>query len=124
VQVGFHVRERRACRVIPVHRSTHRDCSAAQDQMALRRRLRDPAAARVRCGSRRLHVLLRREGWPGNHQRVYRLYRLGGLSRRLKYRGKRPSHLRVVPPSARAPDEHWSLDFITDSLADGRRFRA
>jgi putative transposase len=124
VQVGFHVSERRACRVIPVHRSTHRYCSVVQDQTALRMRLRDLAAARVRYGYRRLHILLRREGWPVNHKRIYRLYRLEGLSLRLKHRKKRPSHLRVVPPVARAPDEHWSLDCIADSLADGRRFRA
>ncbi len=59
-----------------------------------------------------------------NHKRVYRLYRLEGLSLRLKSRRKRPSHLRMASPVAQAPDEHWSLNFITDSLADGRRFRA
>jgi putative transposase len=105
VQVGFHVCERRACRVIPVHRSTHRYCSVAQDQTAVRMRLRDLAAARVRHGYHRLHILLRREGWPVNHKRVYRLYRLGGLSLRLKHRTKRPSHLRVVPPIAHSERE-------------------
>jgi len=124
VRVGFQVSERRACRVVPVHRSTYRYRSIAQDQTALRMRLRDLAAARVRYGYRRLHILLQREGWQVNHKRVYRLYRLEGLSLRLKHRKKRPSHLRVVPPNARAPDERWSLDFISDSLADGRRFRA
>jgi putative transposase len=78
----------------------------------------------VRYGYRRLQVLLQREGWRINHKRVYRLYQLEGLSLRLKNRRKRPSHLRVIMPKAHAPDEHWSLDFITDSLADGRRFRA
>jgi putative transposase len=68
-------------------------------------RLRDLAAARVRHGYRRLHILLRREGWPVNHKRVYRLYRLGGLSLRLKHRTKRPSHLRVVPPIAHSERE-------------------
>jgi putative transposase len=100
------VSERRECRRIPVHRSTHRYGSVARDQTALRMRRRDPAAARVRNGYRWLHILLRREGWPVNHQRGYRLDRLGGLSRRLKHRTKRPSYLRVVPPIARAPDEH------------------
>jgi putative transposase len=124
VRVGFQVSERRACQVIPVHRSSDRYRSRARDQTALRMRLRDLAAARVRYGYRRLQVLLQREGWQVNHKRVYRLYRLEGLSLRLKSRRKRPSHLRVVRPMAQAPDEHWSLDFISDSLADGRRFRA
>jgi putative transposase len=124
VRVGFQVSERRACQVIPVHRSTQRYRSIARDQTALRMRLRDLAGARVRDGYRRLQVLLQREGWQVNHKRIYRLYRLEGLSLRLKSRRKRPSHLRVASPVAQAPDEHWSLDFITDSLADGRRFRA
>jgi putative transposase len=87
-------------------------------------RLRDLAATRVRYGYRRLHILIQREGWRVNHKRVYRWYRLEGLSLRLKSWRKRPSHLRVVTPVAQAPNEHWSLDFISDSLADGRRFRA
>jgi putative transposase len=90
----------------------------------LRMRLRDLAAAQVRYGYRRLHILLQREGWRVNHKRGYRLDRLEGWSLRLKRRKKRPSHLRVVMPAAQAPNEHWSLDFISDSLVDGRRFRA
>jgi putative transposase len=69
------------------------------------------------------HVL-QREGWQVNHKQVYRLYQLEELSLRLKSRRKRPSRLRMIMPRAHAPDEHWSLDFIADSLADGRRFRA
>ena len=124
VRVGFQVSERRACHVIPVHRSPQRYRSIARDQTALRLRLRDFAAARVRYGYRRLHIVLQREGWRVNHTRVYRLYRLAGLSLRLKHRKKRPSHLRGVTPMAQAPNEQWSLDFISDSLANGRRFRA
>jgi putative transposase len=122
VRVGFQVSERRACHVISVHRSSCRYRSVAREQTALR--MRDLAAARVRYGDRRLQVVLQWEGWQVNHKRVYRLYRLEGLSLRLKSRRKRPSHLRVAMPRAHAPDEHWRLDFITDSLADGRRFRA
>src|SRR4029450_1128852 len=107
-----------------VQRSTYRYRSVARDQTALRMRLRDLAAVRVRCGYRRLHILLQREGWRINHKRVYRLYRLEGLSLRLKHRKKRPSHLRAVRPAAQAPNEHWGLDSITDSLDSGRRFRA
>ncbi len=123
-RVGFRVSERRACRVAGVPRSSHRYRSVARDQDALRLRLRDLAAARVRYGYRRLHVLLRREGWPVNHKRVYRLYREEGLGIRVKRRRKRVSGPRVLPPPAQRPQERWSLDFLTDSLADGRRFRA
>ncbi len=122
-RVGFRVSERRACRVAGVARSSCRYRSVARDQTALRVRLRDLAAARVRYGYRRLHVLLRREGWRVNHKRVYRLYREEGLGIRVKRRRKRVAAPRVPPAPARRPNERWSLDFLTDSLADGRHFR-
>ncbi len=122
-RVGFRVSERRACRVVGVARSSCRYRSVARDQAALRVRLRDLAATRVRYGYRRLHVLLQREGWKVNHKRVYRLYREEGLGIRVRRRRKRVSTPRVQPPPARRPHERWSLDFLTDSLVDGHRFR-
>jgi putative transposase len=123
LQVGFRVSERRACRVVGMHRTRYRYRSCAQDQTPLRQRIREIAAVRVRYGYRRVHTLLRREGWPINLKRVYRLYRLDGLSLRLKARKKRISAPRVVPPPPEAPNEQWSMDFMSDSLYDGRRFR-
>ena len=123
LRVGFALSERRACRALGVPRSSQRYRSVAQDQTALRLRLRDLAAVRVRYGYRRLHVLLRREGWAVNPKRVYRLYQQEGLSLRLKPRRKRVSGHRGPKPLAQRPQECWSLDFLSDSLADGRRFR-
>jgi putative transposase len=77
----------------------------------------------VRYGYRRLHILLRREGWRINHKRVYRLYREEGLGIQAKRRKKRVSKSRVLPSPAQRPQERWSMDFLTDGLADGRRFR-
>jgi putative transposase len=122
-RAGFQVSERRACRVVGIPRSSYRYRSAARDKTALRLRLRDLAAARVRYGYRHLHVLLRREGWRVNHKRVYRLYREEGLGIRMKRRKKLTSLPRVLPPPAQRPHERWSMDFLTDGLADGRRFR-
>lgn len=122
-RAGFRVSERRACRVAGVPRSTCRYRSVAHDQTPLRVRLRDLAAARVRYGYRRLHILLQREGWRVNHKRVHRLYREEGLSIRAKPRRKRVSAPRVLLPRAERPHERWSMDFLTDSLVDGRRFR-
>jgi putative transposase len=122
-QAGFRVSERRACRLAGVARSSFRYRSQAADQTALRLRLRNLAATRVRYGYRRLHILLRREGWPVNHKRVYRLYREEGLGIRVKRRKKLASGLRVMPPQPTRPLERWSMDFLTDSLVDGRRFR-
>ncbi len=109
--------------MLQISRSSLRYQSTARDQTALRMRLRDLAAARVRYGYRRLHVLLRREGWRVNHKRVYRLYRLEGLGLRLKQRRKRVSTVRVVSPLATKPNERWAMDFMADQLYDGRRFR-
>lgn len=86
-------------------------------------RLRELAEVRRRFGYRRLHVLLRREGWAVNAKRVYRLYKLEGLAVRTRKRKKRASHLRVMPIAPVAPNERWSMDFVQDSLIDGRRFR-
>ncbi len=123
LQVGFRVSQRKACGAIGIWPSTCRYRSQAQDQSPLRMRIRDLAAARVRYGYRRLHVLLQRAGWRINAKRVFRLYPLEGLSRRLKSRKKRVSTPRVVQPATR-PNERWSRDFVTACLADGRRFRA
>lgn len=123
LRVGFRVSERRACRAIGVNRSSYRYTSTAKDQTALQMRISDLAAARVRYGYHRLHVLLRRGGWGVNHKRIYRLYRREGLSLRLKTRKKRISAAWVRQPLAAAPNQCWSMDFMVDRLCDGRRFR-
>lgn len=87
-------------------------------------RLRDLAQARPRFGYRRLHVLLRREGWRVNKKRVHRLYREEGLTVRTLRRRKRASHLRVIAPPPQGANEQWSMDFVADMFLDGRRFRA
>ena len=87
-------------------------------------RLKDLAAARVRYGYRRLHILLRREGWPVNHKRTCRLYAEEGLSIRTKApRRKRAWRYRVGRPGAAAPNEVRSMDFVSDRLFDGRPIR-
>jgi len=68
--------------------------------------------------------MLRREGWIVNKKRVHRIYREEGLMVRLTRRRKRASHLRVVPPRPSQRNERWSMDFVTDTLLEGRRFRA
>jgi putative transposase len=115
--------KRRACQLVRLNRSSYYYESQAKDQTPLKVRLRDLAAARVRYGYRRLHVLLQREGWRVHHKRVYRIYVQEGLSLRQKRSKKRVAVARVPCPPAAAPNERWSMDFMTDRLADGRRFR-
>lgn len=85
--------------------------------------MKELAQQRRRFGCNRLYLLLRREGWLVNHKRVERLYRLEGLSLQ-KRKKKRPSHYRLVLPKANRPDQKWAMDFVSDSLYDGRRFRS
>jgi putative transposase len=124
LQVAYEISERRACRAAGLARSSQRYQSRRDPQDELRLRLKELAAARVRYGYRRLHVLLRREGWPVNHKRTYRLYREEGLSIRSKVpRRKRAWRYRSGRPEIGGPNEVWALDFMSDQLFDGRPFR-
>ena len=118
------VSERRVCSVIQLQRSTCQCRSVADEQAALRIRLRDLAQARVSYGYRRLHILLRREGWEVNHKRVYRLYRLEGLGMRPKKPRRHVTACRRMERlAATEVNESWSMDFMSDQLYDGRRIR-
>ena len=121
---AFQVSQRRACAVLGSARSSVRYRSVRPKQEALRRRIRDLAQVRVRYGYRRIHVLLRREGWPVNHKRVYRLYSEEGLVlKRRRPKRHRSATTRVERPAASVPNERWSMDFMSDTLADGRRLK-
>ena len=81
------------------------------------------AGTHVRYGYRRLTVLLRREGWHVNAKRIYRLYREEGLIVRTKQRRKMARRRPVPIGFAVRPNQCWSMDFVSDKLADGRSFR-
>lgn len=121
----YGVSERRSCRTLRFNRATQRYQSHRDPRTALRQRLRDLSQTRVRYGYLKLTVLLKREGWPVGKKVVYRLYREEGLTlhpRSLRRRKAVVTRREVVP--ARQPNDVWSLDFVVDQLADGRRFRA
>ena len=124
LQAGYRVSTRRACMVLELGRTTYYYKSTADPQTALRIRLRDLANARIRYGYRRLHVLLRREGWKINAKRVYRLYMQEGLGLRIKKPKRRRSAVaRVALPEPTGPNQIWSMDFVSDELGWGQRFR-
>lgn len=124
VREVFPISILRACGLFELQRSTFYKQSIADPQLDLRLRLRELAASRPRFGYRRLHVLLQREGWVVGHKRVHRLYRLEGLNLRLRTKRRRAKVVRVAPEPSIAPNECWSIDFVSDALGDGRRFRA
>jgi putative transposase len=86
-------------------------------------RMKALAHERRRFGYRRLHVLLRREGYVVNHKRLFRLYREERLAVRRRGGRKRAMGTRAPIAIPLAPNHRWSLDFVSDQLLDGRRFR-
>lgn len=115
--------ERRACKAIGCCRMTVRYRSSRPDECALRERMIAIARERRRFGYRRLHVLLRREGHVVNHKKLFRLYHEAKLAVRRRGGRKRAIGTRAPMLLPLRPNERWSLDFVSDQLTDGRRFR-
>jgi putative transposase len=120
----FGASERRALRIVNTSPSVYRYRSVARDSSALKLRIKDITDTRVHYGYRRVHVLLRREGYQDNVKRVYRLYREAGLSLRLKRpRRNKAAKWRQPKQLVSAINEIWSMDFVADALFDGRKLR-
>lgn len=115
--------ERRACRVIGADRTSMRYRSCRDDDAQLRTKLRELACQRRRFGYRRLHILLRREGFTMNRKKTQRLYREEGLTVRKRKARKRAVGSRIAMPAPTCADQRWSLDFVHDQMVTGRRFR-
>jgi len=116
--------ERRACSLVGLSRDSYRN-PPQPDQLTrdLGERIVDIAHIRRRFGYRRIHDLLRSE-FPGvNHKRVYRLYKNANLAVRRRKKVKRPPNERVPLQIARKVNDVWSMDFVSDSLSNGRRIK-
>ncbi|WP_371309187.1 IS3 family transposase [Hyphomonas sp.] len=115
--------ERRACKLAELDRSTFQYEKQAGDDAAMRERLRALAAARRRFGYRRLGILLDREGLGANHKKIFRIYQEEGLAVKRRRGRKRAVGTRSPMHLPEGPNQRWSLDFVSDALSDGRRFR-
>ncbi len=115
--------ERRACRLIGVNRSAWQYEPLRGKDDAVRERMREIANERRRFGYRRLAILLKREGKGMNLKKVYRLYREERLTVRKRGGRKRALGTRAPMAIPQEPNQRWSLDFLSDLLACGRRFR-
>ncbi|MFH1998042.1 MAG: IS3 family transposase, partial [Planctomycetota bacterium] len=115
--------ERRACRLVGLHRSTMQYRAKKKDETTLTARMRELSEQRRRFGYRRLHVFLRREGLVINHKRTERIYRTEGLQIRRRKKKKLAAFVRVPMPLPTKPNEVWSMDFVADSTCHGRKFR-
>ena len=117
------VSERRACRGIGVQRSSIRYESVREEPTKLVENMKQLAAERPRFGYRGIYRLLKRRGHRVNHKRVYRLYKREGLHLRVKRRKRFAASPRLELAKPTKPGERWSMDFVSDHTASGRRFR-
>jgi len=116
--------QRRACRIVNLQPAIYRYCQKREENPAVRERLVQLAQCYPAWGYRPLGVRLRVEGFEVNRKRVLRLYREEGLKLRPKKRRKVVSIQRVKPPETTGINQKWSMDFVSDKLSCGRRFRA
>lgn len=116
--------ERRACRLVGLSRSCWRE-PPVEDELntALRSRIKDIAHQRRRFGYRRIHDLLRLQGVCVNHKRIYRLYSEQKLAVKRRKKVKRPISERAELLLPDVPNDVWSMDFVMDSLANGRKLK-
>ena len=115
--------QRRACALAGIDPRVYRRRSKRPADTELRTRMKELASERRRFGYRRLHILLKREGWEVNWKKLYRLYREEGLTVRKRGGRKRAVGTRTPMAIPQGPNQRWSLDFMSDALEDGRRFR-
>src|ERR1700693_688639 len=120
--VAYEVSERRACSTLGSDRTSVRYRGRRADDASIRARLRELAGIRRRFGYRRLHILLTREGIIMNHKKLRRLYREERLQVRRRGGRKRALGTRAPMALPQGPHQRWSLDFVSDTLTDGRRF--
>ncbi len=116
--------ERKACALTRQHRSTQRKPMIRNPHTDIRQRMHEIVRTRIRYGYRRVHIMLKREGWSVGRNFIYRLYREESLA----LRSKRPRRRKMgIQREARCrpkrPNEAWSLDFVHDQLSNGQKFR-
>jgi putative transposase len=113
----------RACGLAQISRSLFRYSCRRVERPGLHERIEEIAALKRRYGYRRVYLRLRREGWTVNRKRVYRIYREAGLAVRRRKRKRIGPVERKPLPKPVAANLSWSMDFVSDGLADGRRLR-
>ena len=110
--------------MLKIDRSLYVYKSKRGEQAELKLRIKDICQTRVRYEYRRVHVLLKRDGWPVNPKRIYRLYKEMGLQLRNKVPKRRvKAKLRADRTDATHSNHVWAMDFVHDQLATGRKIR-
>lgn len=124
LQEAYRISVRRGCGLLMQSRTVYH-WQSRRDDRAITLRIREIAEIRIRYGCPRIHIQLRREGWQINHKKTHWIYCLEGLNlRRKRPRRHVSAARRQHRPALTHIDQCWSMDFVSDSLFNGRRFRA
>jgi len=118
----YQFSERTACRLAGISRTAYRYVKRSKSDQEIRHRLKELAAQYPRYGYLLLHGLLKAENLVKNKKKTYRIYTEEGLQVRTKKR-KKIQRLRIAIELPTRANQHWSMDFVSDQLANGRRFR-
>ena len=117
------ISERRSCRILDLSRSAYRYQAKSIDDQRIKQELQRLANSQPRWGYGKMIDYLRRQGYVWNHKRIYRVYCEMGLNMHRKPKKRLPARAAQALVVPRQPDQTWSLDFMSDSLANGRTFR-
>lgn len=120
---NFPMSLRRACGLMQIQMSSYYYRHRPRPDEALRAALKEAAAKRRRWGYRMLAVLMERQGFKDNIKRIYRVYREEKLQVKIRRRRKTARWRGDKPLPATRPNERWSMDFMSDQLANGRTIR-
>jgi putative transposase len=124
LKAHFGLSVSRACRLVSLPRSTyHYRTVKADNEAAVVQRIQTLIAAHKSWGYPMIHAILRREGLVQNHKRTWRIYQAQGLTLKLRKRTKRASVLRLELAEPTRPNERWAMDFMSDGLWNGRKFK-
>ena len=113
---------RKSCRLIKLNRKNYKYISKKNDEN-LTKKINYWAQKKKKYGYRRIHILLQRDGENVNHKKVYRIYKQENLSVRKPKRKKIKAMKRENILTPIMPNQLWTMDFVSDSLACGRKFR-
>ena len=114
---------RRACGLVKMSTSSFYYRAKPREDEQLRSALKESAVRRKRWGYRMLTEVLRRQGYTDNHKRIYRVYREEGLQVAVRRKRKTARWRGEKPAASLARNDRWSMDFVSDQLADGRKIR-
>lgn len=123
IQETYSISQRRACGLMRLSKSSYHYQPRPSNDAALRGRLRELSRKHRRWGVDTFTYLLRREGWPDNHKRIYRVYREEKLQVKRRRKRKQPRERGEPLPRPERPNEVWGMDFVSDQLSNGRRIR-